>query len=259
VTGLRGAEFTDGFELGRLDPARWLAAYLPQWSSRRRSAPTHHFEAGHLVLTILPGQEPWCPEFDGDVRVSSIQTGCFAGPLGSPIGQHRFGPAVVVRETQPELRLYTPRRGRIEVRAATSAEPDTMVALWMIGFEDRPADSGEICVVEIFGRDVGPGRAAVGMGVHPHHDPRIRDDFERVELAIDVTEPHDYAVDWTPDGITWEVDGRMMRSVDQSPDYPMQLMLGIYAFAPVDPDRPAPRFTVEHVRGHPPAGDRATG
>jgi hypothetical protein len=253
----RAPEFDDRFASGRLDADRWIPAYLPQWSSRTRSAPSWTFEDGRLVLEIRAGQAPWCPEWDGDVRVSSIQTGIFAGPLGSPIGQHRFGPEVVVREEQPERRLYTPRHGRIEVRASASAAPDTMVALWMIGFEDRPEDSGEICVVEIFSRDVQPGRAAIGMGVHPHHDPRLEDEFERVPSAIDVTEPHDYAIEWAADGIAWEIDGRVVRSSTQSPRYAMQLMLGIYAFTPVGIGEPPRRFVDEHVRGYPPVGGRA--
>jgi len=247
----------DGFETGRLDPARWLDAYLPQWSSRARAKPTHVLEGGRLILSIAPGQAPWCPEWDGEVRVSSVQTGCFAGPLGSPIGQHRFAPGVVVREEQPELRLYTPSRGRIELRAAAVLGPDTMAALWLIGFEDRPENSGEICVMEIFGRDVAPGRVAVGMGIHPHHDPRLREDFERVELALDPSEPHDYAIDWTTGGITWAVDGRVVRTTDLSPADPMQLMLGVYAFREIGEDEPSPRFVVERVRGFPPTHGRA--
>ena len=249
-------EFADGFPSSRLDPARWLAAYLPQWSSRARAKPTFAFDGGRLVLSIAPRQAPWCPEWDGEVRVSSIQTGCFAGPRGSPIGQHRFAPGMVVREEQPELRLYTPRRGRIELRAAMSLGPDTMAALWLIGFEDRPQNSGEICLMELFGRDVAPRRAGIGMGVHPHHDPRLHEDFERVELALDPSELHDYAIDWTADGITWEVDGRVVRTTEQSPEGPMQLMLGVYAFREIGEDEPPPRFSVERVRGFAPAARR---
>jgi beta-glucanase (GH16 family) len=129
-----------------------------------------------------------------------------------------------------------------------------MVALWMIGFEDRPDRSGEICVVEIFGRDVEAGRAGVGMGVHPHHDERIRDDFERVPTDIDVTAAHAYAVAWEPDRLAWYVDERLVRTVHQAIDYPMQLMLGIYGFPEPDagPDEPfAPLsgvFDVDWVR-----------
>ncbi len=254
----RVPEFTDGFETNRLDPDRWLGAYLPQWSSRRQSAPTFAFDDGRLVLSIAPGQEPWCPEWDGEVRVSSVQTGCFAGPLGSPIGQHRFSPEIVVREAQPELRLYTPRFGRLELRAAASLGPDTMAAFWLIGFENRPEDSGEICVVEMFGRDVSSGGVAAGMGVHPHGDPRLREDFDRVHLAIDPAESHDYAIDWTSEGIAWEVDGRVVRRSDQSPRSRMQLMLGVYAFRGIRPDEPAPRLVVERVVGFPASRGEAT-
>jgi hypothetical protein len=257
LAGRPEPEFTDGFETGRLDPARWLDAYLPQWSSRARAKPTYVLEGGRLILSISPGQAPWCPEWDGEVRVSSIQTGCFAGPLGSPIGQHRFAPGVLVREEQPELRLFTPNGGRIELRAAAVLGPDTMAALWLIGFEDRPENSGEICVMEIFGRDVAPGRVAVGMGIHPHRDPRLREDFERVELALDPSEPHDYAIDWTTGGITWAVDGRVVRTTDLSPADPMQLMLGVYAFREIGADEPSPRFVVERVRVFPPTHGRA--
>src|SRR5439155_6806626 len=172
-------------------------------SSRERAAASHHFDGGRLILEIAPVQRPWCPEWDGDTRASSIQTGTFSGPTGSPIGQHRFAPGVVVRDPQPELRLYTPRYGRIEIRAAATAVPETMVALWMIGFEVRPEDSGEICVVEIFSRDIAPDVAAIGMGVHSHHDPRLSDDFERVEAALDATVAHEYAAEWTSTGIAW--------------------------------------------------------
>ena len=66
----------------------------------------------------------------------------------------------------------------------------SMAAWWMVGFEDRPERSGEICVFEVFGDTVEPGRsAAVGMGLHPFRDPRITDDFAAVPLPLDVTRP----------------------------------------------------------------------
>lgn len=207
-----------------------MPAYLPQWSSRAASAPRLEIGTG-LRLRIDPDQPPWCPEWDGALRVSSIQTGVWAGPVGSAIGQHRFHPGAVVREAQPAQRLHTPRHGIVEARMRFPDDPRCMAALWMIGYEDEPERSGEICVAEVFGRDVAPGRAAVGMGVHPHHDARIADDFERVGLALDVREPHDYAIVWSPGRIGWYVDERLVRVVDQAIDYPMQLMLGIYGFS----------------------------
>ena len=163
------------------------------------------------------------------------------------------------------MALYTPTYGLFEVRAAALDDPADMVAFWMIGFEDEPRRSAEICIVEIFGRDVDLHGAAVGMGVHPHHDPEIRDDFERVRLDVDVRQAHDYAVSWTPEHIAFYVDERLVKVVRQSLGYAMQLMLGIYEFVddawPVSaPDRYPKTFTVQHVRGwRPTSGPGARG
>ena len=244
-------EFEDTFAGQELDRSRWLPHYLPQWSSRERSAARYELRDGCLRLRIDAEQEPWCPELDGAVRVSSLQTGCFAGPLGSGIGQHRFHPKAVVTEEQEEVRLYTPLHGRIEVRAKALDDPNAMVALWLIGFEDAPERSGEICVCEIFGSEVGPDEALVGMGVHPFGDPSLVDDFARVRLPIDARAFHVYAAEWTPAGITFVVDGEPVRTVDQSPGYPMQLMLNVYEFEPdADAGRYPKEFVVDYVRGY---------
>ena len=71
----------------------------------------------------------------------------------------------MVREAQPDVRLYTPRYGVVEVRAAVAVGRHSMAALWMIGVEDSPEQSAEICVFEIFGHDIGEQTALVGMGV----------------------------------------------------------------------------------------------
>jgi hypothetical protein len=243
-------EFDETFESTTLDRSRWLPYYLPHWSSRERAAARYRVRGGSLELLIDADQEPWCPEFDDGVRVSSLQTGAFAGPLGSPIGQHRFNPAAVVREEQEDIRLYTPHTGRIEMRAAASADPSTMVSLWMIGYEDEPDRSAEICVCEIFGRDVGDDGALVGVGVHPFGDPSVDDDFSRLSLPIDARDFHVYAVEWSTHDVVFFVDGERVKAVGQSPAYPMQLMLGIYEF-PGEARGPLPkRFVVDYVRGY---------
>jgi hypothetical protein len=240
-------EFEDTFDEPELDRSRWLPYYLPHWSSRDRAAARYELGDGCLRLRIDPGQEPWCPEWDGDVRVSSLQTGQFSGPPGSAIGQHRFHLEAVVREEQESVRLYTPRYGRVELRARASDEPDAMVALWLIGFEDEPQRSGELCVCEIFGRDVTPDEAVVGLGVRRFADPELEDDFHRVSVGLDALDFHDYAAEWSPGGATFFVDGEEVARVARAPAYPLQLMLSLYAFAPVR--RPV-EFTVDHVRGY---------
>jgi hypothetical protein len=158
----RALEFDETFAAPSLDPGRWLPFYLPHWSSRERAAARYHLAEGCLRLSIAQDQPPWCPEFDGPVRVSSLQTGAFAGPIGSGIGQHRFTPELVVREVQESVRLYTPCYGHVELRAKVSLDSRTMAAAWLIGYEDEPERSAEICICEIFGRDVEPDSALVG-------------------------------------------------------------------------------------------------
>ena len=243
-------EFEDTFDGDALDESRWLPHYLPHWSRRERSAARYALGDGCLRLRIEADQPPWCPELDGAVRVSSLQTGLFAGPVGSTVGQHRFNPAAVVTEAQENVRLYTPQYGLIELRAKASDDPRCMVALWMIGYEDEPRRSAEICVCEIFGRDVGPGRAAVGMGVHPFGDPAITDEFAAEPVAIDARELHVYAAEWTPEQVAFSIDGRHAKTVRQSPSYPLQLMLGVYEFPGEQAARPYPKeFVVDYVRG----------
>jgi hypothetical protein len=220
-------EREDDFAGPGLDRSLWFPHHLPQWSSRAASAARYRLEGGVLRLVVEEDQPPWCPEFDGGTRVSSLQTGVLAGPVGSPVGQHRFSADAVVREAQDDVRLYTPQYGFFELRAAFPADPSSMAALWMIGVEDEPERSAEICVAEIFGRDVRPDGAAVGMGVHPFGDPRITDEWAQRPVAVDATDFHVYAVEWTPAHVAFFVDDTPVTVVRQSPDYPMQFMLGI--------------------------------
>ena len=125
----------------------------------------------------------------------------------------------------------------------------------MIGYEDEPERSAEICVCEIFGRDVSTDHAAVGLGVHPFGDPRITDDFAAERVPIDAREFHVYAAEWTPEQVEFFVAGELIKTVGQSPGYPMQLMLSLYEF-PDDADdgtsagRYPKEFVVDYVRGY---------
>jgi hypothetical protein len=226
-------EFEDAFEGPTLDEHKWIPAYLPHWSTPDRTGARYEIRDGRLRLLIEAGQPPWCPELDGDLQVSSLQTAEFSGSVGSSIGGHRFHQAATVRTPQPIRRLYTPRFGLVELRCRAVDDPRLMVALWMIGVGDEPGHSGELCVAEIFGRDVGATRARVGMGVHPFDDPSIVDDFVAVDVPIDARELHTYSALWARDRIAWYVDDRRVRVVEQSLAYPLQLMLSFYQF-PVD-------------------------
>jgi len=222
-------EFHDEFNNPSIQLDKWIPYYLPQWSSREKSKPEYHIAEGNLVLKITAQQQPWCPEFNGDVKVSSLQTGLFAGPLDSTIGQHKFNKNCKVREEQQTQRTYTPQYGYIEIRAkAKNISNDNVIALWMIGFEDTPEKSAEICIVEIKGHHLKKNSAIVGYGLRPFNDPTITNEFFEENFALDATEFHTYAADWSEHKIDFYIDGKRIKTVHQSPQYPMQLMLNIY-------------------------------
>jgi len=239
-----------------LDPDVWFPYYLPHWSSRADSAATWSVRDSALHLSIPADQSLWCSDLhDEPLRVSCIQTGSFAGPVGSTVGQQPFRDGLVVREEQPTIWGYTPRYGQVEVTMRGVITPRSMVAFWMSGIEDRPERSGEICVAEIFGDAVHDGITEVGMGVHQFRDPALAEEFAPEPLALDVADAHTYGVDWRPGSLAFSVDGEVVRRLDQAPDYPMQLMIGAFDFpakaADDDGDVPVPELVVSRVRGRP--------
>jgi beta-glucanase (GH16 family) len=129
-----------------------------------------------------------------------------------------------------------------------------MLAFWLVGFEEEsPESSGEICVAELFGHAVGPRRSDVRIGVKAHNNPRLQDDMEEVALDLDATDWHTYAVAWAPDQVCFYVDDRLVRTVYQRIEYPLQLMVNLFEFPEGTDRKPAayPKFGgVKAVRGY---------
>lgn len=238
----------------------WVPHYLPMWSSRTETAATFEVAESELRLTIPRDQGLWCPgDHEPPLRVSGIQSGVFSGPVGSTVGQQPYRDGLRVREHQPTHWGWTPRYGSLEVRARMELSPRSMVSGWMVGLEDEPRRCGEICVFEVFGDALddedGKPTAAVGMGIHPFRDPDLTDDFAAPRLPLDVSEPHDYEVEWRPGRVDFLVDGQRRRTVAQAPAYPMQMMIAVFDFPTRTPDGEygdhVPLLAVDHVRGRP--------
>ncbi len=229
------AAVVDDFDGDTLDTTIWLPHYLPAWSSREASAATYRVRDSCLELTLPPGTGAFLPGVHHPpLRVSGVQSGNFSGPVGGTHGQQPPLPGIHVTEHQPLFRGWTPRGGRLEMRARFVLSPRSMAAWWLVGVEEDPQECAEICVAEIFGDTVVAGRsAAVGMGLHPFRDSRVTDDFAAVPLDLDVAEFHTYGVDWRPDEVAFSVDGTVVRRCAAPPWYPMQSMLAVFDF----PDR----------------------
>lgn len=235
----------------------WTLAYLPAWSSAAAAAAAARTGPDGLHLTIPADHPLWCP---GDhvppLRVSAAQSGSWSGPVGSTRGQQPFRAGQTVREEQPARWACTPVQGRVEVTCRATIGPGSMFSAWLVGIEDVPERSGELCVVEVFGDTVGTDEdgmptAALGSGVHPFRDPDLREEFSAPRTAVDVAARHTYAVTWRPGRAVFEVDGVVTRSLAEAPGYPMQLMLAVFDFPdrPHGPGAPAvPELVVERVR-----------
>ncbi len=246
--------FVERFRGTTLDRSIWFPYYLPAWSSRAATTASYRVHDG-LTLEI-PREHPlWCPDSHRPpLRVSGIQSGSWSGPVGSERGQQRFRDGLVVAEEQERFEGWLPTGGRVAARARMDLSPRSMAALWLSGFEDDPQQlrCGELCVFEVFGRAVEPGSAEVGVGIKPFRDPALVDDFAAPRVAVDVREPHTYAVEWDAFEAVFTVDGAVVRRCARPPTYPVQLMLAVFDFpewSVGDDDALVPRLVVEEVGG----------
>ncbi len=250
-------DFGDDFDTPTLNTRNWFSYYLPQWSSKSKTATNFVIENGRLVLKIDKDQEPWSEEFNGNVKVSSLQTGVFSGKIGSSEGQHRIASNCVVREEQNTTKLYTPTYGYFEIRAKALPHPNNVCAFWMIGFEDEPQKSGEICLMEIKGENVKQESAINGYGVRAFSDSTLENEFFEEEFKIDAMAFNIYAAEWFPDRIEFFINNQKVRTVKQSPSYEMQFMLNIYEVplpseAAVLGMQYPKRFEIDYVRAYQP-------
>jgi hypothetical protein len=241
----------DRFDGNELDRSLWVPWYLPHWSSRAAAQATYEVRDGELRLSIPADQPLWAEGVhETPLRVSGIQSANYAGPVGSTIGGQPFLPGQTVREEQEQFWGYTPLYGHVEIRMRAVITPRSMAAFWLAGIEDRPERSGEICVVEVFGT----APQDIGMGLHRFRDPALTEDWGTVTLPIDVADFHTYAVDWRPDLLLFSVDGKIVKRVDQAPEYPVQLEIAVFDFpekADLVPGVPVPELVVSHVAGRP--------
>jgi hypothetical protein len=254
LDGLR-VVFEDDFDAAELDRDVWLPHYLPAWSSRAESEATYAIGDSCLSLTIPQSHGLWCPDHhQPPLRVSGIQSGNFSGPVGSTIGQQPYRDGLTVREEQQTFWGWTPKQSYIEMRARGVVTQRSMVAFWLVGLEDQPQHSAEICVAEMFGDAVVPDEStAVGIGLHAFRDPSVTEDFEAVRLPIDVADFHTYAVDWTADRAHFLVDAVEIRTCPKPPAYPIQLMIAVFDFPAKSngaDDEQVPALIVDYVRGY---------
>jgi Glycosyl hydrolases family 16 len=243
-------EFFDEFEAGQLDNNKWFPHMLPHWSTLEQSAARYELQDGSLKLLITRDQEPWRENAD---RASNLQTAHFSGPKGGTLGQFRYDPTFRDTEDLPTLRHHTPQFGYFEIRIKAVPVVGYHDALWMIGV-DAP-QAGEIRVLEIHGGHIGLEQSRIDSGILRWDDPRLEKECHEDFLPINAAQFHVYAVEWTLTQVDFYVDNRKLRTIKQSPQYPMQFMLGVYErpFEVLEGDRVFPKICeVDYFRSYQP-------
>jgi hypothetical protein len=248
------AAFRDEFDADNLDLTVWDPHYLPHWGTLAATAAHYDLTDGCLRLSIPVDHPLWCPDqHETPLRTSGIASGAHSGPVGSSIGGQPFLEGQTVREEQPRLEGWLPRRGEVAVRCRMEISHRSMAAVWLSGFEETPEQSGEICLVEVFGKDLEPGRSAeVGMGIKKLHDPELVQDFAAPRVPIDVAGWHEYAVRWDDDEAVFSVDGERVRTCRNPPTYPLQVMVAVFDFpewSRGDDDHLVPAYELDWIAG----------
>jgi beta-glucanase (GH16 family) len=144
--------------------------------------------------------------------------------------------------------------GRFEIRARA---PEQATGIWP-AFWLRPEDggNGEIDVVELPGGDRWQGRATVA--VFRDYSPVKQDE----RIALSGPGFHTYVTEWTPDALTWSIDGREVWRRDRSTtpffdevfhkpyNLRLNLQIGGWLGAPDATTHFPSEFVVDHVRVH---------
>lgn len=222
----RKPDFEDDFSNG-LNSQRWVASYLPHWTTPERARAHYEVVAAGIELRIDADQLDWRLE-DAPLRVSNLQTGVFSGPVGSLIGTHRHRVDLEVRTETPQRLLFAPSHGRVEVTVSASRATNCMLAAWLVGTEHRsPGESGEICIFEIDADAIGES-TVVRTGIKAHHDLELTTDMSEVVVPLDASIAHTWTVDWGQGETVIECEGRELRRIQQAPDYPLFLMIDLF-------------------------------
>ena len=109
-------------------------------------------------------------------------------------------------------------------------------------------ESAEICIFELHGKNIKEKSSTIGYGVHPFGDTRIIDEFYEEEIALDVREFNRYAIEWLEDSVKFYMNDNLIRIINQSPNYPMQLMLNLYEFEGINSGKM--EFFIDYIAGY---------
>lgn len=236
----------DDFNETSLNENYWLECYLPQWSSVNKTKPSYRIKNSILSLYIANDQEPWSKEYNGNIRVSNLQTGVYFGTIGSSIGQHHFSKDLIVKEAQSPKFLVTPCYGHVEFKCRCNISKENVTALWLIGTEVDKKESSELCLFELKGSNIKNDGSMIGFGIRKFADPHLTDEFYEEYFSIDVSNWNVFSLDWKKDCVDFYINNKHIKTIHQAPNYRMQLMLNLYDLANIKNENNT--FDIDYVK-----------
>ncbi len=238
--------FSDEFEEEEIDIKKWLPQYFPHSTTIAAACQTtYRMEDGKLCLYI-DEDTPNYADYT-EMKVSSIQT--FEKNL---LHENTANVTNVV-----PYESFACQYGYFEMRAKL---PDCggggHVAWWLIGTQDdaredgtMSSQDGEIDILETTLEYTN----VFSPKVHAWNDKDLFEFQKDVGLEGNYSDSyHIYAMDWTPSGLTFYVDGEEIATTTNSPQYRMAMFLSIYTdcveFTGAANDVYPKEFFIDYVR-----------
>ena len=184
--------FADEFNAGQLDRSKWIVIGPDFWVNNEQQAYVDTTE----TIRLLPagsvdgadgGVLALQPNFSKDFKTPNGRTADFVSGRIESQGKFDF--------------TYGRAVARIKMPDATGVWP----AFWLLGNGSWP-ETGEIDIMEYVGEADWTGVALHGKG-YSGETPLVDKQF--FPRGTDVTQWHEYAVEWTPQEILFLVDGRL--------------------------------------------------
>lgn len=224
-------DFSEEFNGDSLDSTKWTDYYLPHWTSNPENAKANYrFENGCLVEYITKDQQAWSPEHDGTVKSSAIMS-------FDKSWIHNFS-GTTENNDRNTWYGYKTKYGYFEIRAKLAdCGGGGHQAWWMVGMQEDTNNwfdskqTGEIDILETFYSTPDAWRIAA----YGWNDPNFQTSWylsqDPVPSGSPTEEFHVYAMEWTPTRLNFYYDNQLFKTIYDSPDYDMGMILNIYTDA----------------------------
>ncbi|MBP2000165.1 beta-glucanase (GH16 family) [Paenibacillus shirakamiensis] len=214
----------DEFNAADLNQQLWFPYYLPHWSTRELTKANYEIQNGNLVLKITPEMKTWDPIKDAGTVISGIQT-------GEKDWIHRWTNYTAINHHEETVQNLIQKYGYFELRAKVQKGSGIHSAWWMVGFQQDQNASGETKMnaeVDIF-ETLGNNPTTELINLHPWNDPNITSSGNSASSGADLSQDfHVYGFEWTETNMKFYLDNQLVKTINQSPNYPMMTLLGLY-------------------------------